>query len=130
MSAPAAQQLDPSTIVSTNPGRNYEVVGEVRVSSAADIAVAVRRVGQPTWQALGVEGRFKALGPVVSLFEEPRQEIAEIIAREMRRGRMAPHAGCSITCAGGQPLERRARKPTALADPTTLDAARPEIGVG
>ena len=95
-----------------------EVVGEVRVSSAADIAVAVRqaRVGQPTWQALGVEGRFKALGPVVSLFEEPRQEIAEIIAREMRRRRMAPPAGCSITCAGGQPLERRARKPTALAD--------------
>ena len=132
MSAPAAQQLDPSTIVSTNPGRNYEVVGEVRVSSAADIAVAVRqvRVGQPVWQALGVEGRVKALGPVVSLFEEPRQEIAEIIAREMRRRRMAPPAGCSITCAGGQPLERRARKPTALADPTTLDAARPEIGVG
>ena len=119
MSAPAALQLDPSTIVSTNPGRNYEVVGEVRVSSAADIAVAVRqaRVGQPTtWQALGVEGRFKALGPVVSLFEEPRQEIAEIIAREMRRRRMAPPAGCSITCAGGQPLERRARRPTALAD--------------
>ena len=27
----------------TNPGRNYEVVGEVRVSSAADIAVAVRK---------------------------------------------------------------------------------------
>ena len=104
MSAPSAQQLDPSTIVSTNPGRNYEVVGEVRVSSAADIAVAVRqaRVGQPTWQALGVEGRFKALGRVVSLFEEPRQEIAEIIAREMRRRRrMAPPAGCSITCAGG-----------------------------
>ena len=132
MSAPAAQQLDPSTIVSTNPGRNYEVVGEVRVSSAADIAVAVRqvRVGQPVWQALGVEGRVKVLGPVVSLFEEPRQEIAEIIAREMRRRRMAPPAGCSITCAGGQPLERRARKPTALADPTTRDAARPEIGVG
>ena len=29
ISAQAALQLDPSTIVSTNPGRNYEVVGEV-----------------------------------------------------------------------------------------------------
>jgi hypothetical protein len=43
MSAQAARRLDQSTIVSTNPGRNYEVVGEVRVSSAADIAVAVRQ---------------------------------------------------------------------------------------
>ena len=85
MTAKAAVQLYPSKIVSTNPGRNYEVVGEVRVSSAADIAVAVRQVcvGHPVWQALGVEGRVKVLGPVVSLFEEPRQEIAEIIAREM-----------------------------------------------
>ena len=30
MTAQAALQLDPSTIVSTNPGRNYEVVGEVQ----------------------------------------------------------------------------------------------------
>jgi hypothetical protein len=30
MTAQAARQLDPSTSVSTNPGRNYEVVGERR----------------------------------------------------------------------------------------------------
>jgi acyl-CoA reductase-like NAD-dependent aldehyde dehydrogenase len=30
-----------------------------------------------------VAGRVKALGPVASLFEQHRQEIAEIIAREM-----------------------------------------------
>jgi hypothetical protein len=36
MTAQASRQLDPSTIVSTNPGRHYEVVGERRqpVSSA------------------------------------------------------------------------------------------------
>jgi acyl-CoA reductase-like NAD-dependent aldehyde dehydrogenase len=85
MTAQAALQVDPSTIVSTNPGRNYEVVGEVRVSAAADIAVAVRqaRAAQPAWQELGVAGRVKALGPVASLFEQHRQEIAELIAREM-----------------------------------------------
>jgi acyl-CoA reductase-like NAD-dependent aldehyde dehydrogenase len=85
MSAQAALQLDPFTIVSTNPGRNYEVVGEVRVSSAGDIAVAVRQAhaAQPAWQELGVAGRVKALGPVASLFEQHRQEIAELIAREM-----------------------------------------------
>ena len=85
MTTQAALQLDPSTIVSTNPGRNYEVVGEVRVSSAADIAVAVRqaRAAQPVWQSLGVADRVKALGPVASLFEQHRKEIAEIIAREM-----------------------------------------------
>jgi acyl-CoA reductase-like NAD-dependent aldehyde dehydrogenase len=84
MSAQAARRVDPSTIVSTGPGRNYEVVGEVRVSSAADIAVAVRqaRAAQPKWQARVARPR-QGFGPVVSLFEEHRQEIAEIIAREM-----------------------------------------------
>ena len=58
MTAKAAVQLYPSRIVSTNPDRNYEVVGEVRVSSAADIAVAVRQVRvaipsgrRPVWKA-------------------------------------------------------------------------------
>jgi acyl-CoA reductase-like NAD-dependent aldehyde dehydrogenase len=85
MSPQAALQLDPSTIVSTNPGRNYEVVGEVRVSSAGDIAVAVRqaRAAQPAWQELGVAGRVKALGPVASLFEQHRQEIAELRQEEV-----------------------------------------------
>jgi acyl-CoA reductase-like NAD-dependent aldehyde dehydrogenase len=92
MSAQAARELDPSRIVSTNPGRNYEVIGEVRVSTAADIAVAVRqaRAVLPAWQGLGVAGRVKALEPVASLFEEHRQEVAEIIAREM--GAPAAHA--------------------------------------
>jgi delta 1-pyrroline-5-carboxylate dehydrogenase len=62
MSAQAARRVDPSTIVSTNPGRNYEVVGEVRVSSAAEIAVAVRQASaaQSTWQGCGV-GRLSRL---------------------------------------------------------------------
>ena len=70
-----------------------------RVSSAADIAVAVRqaRAAQPAWQALGVAGRVKALEPVASLFEQHRQEIAEIIAREM--GAPAAHADGSTSWA-------------------------------
>ena len=44
------------------------MIGEVRVSSDADIAVSVRqaRAAQPAWQALGVAGRVKALGPVAN----------------------------------------------------------------
>jgi acyl-CoA reductase-like NAD-dependent aldehyde dehydrogenase len=59
--------------------------GEVRVSSDADIAVSARqaRAAQPAWQALSVAGRVKALGPVASLFEQHREEIAELIACEM-----------------------------------------------
>jgi acyl-CoA reductase-like NAD-dependent aldehyde dehydrogenase len=85
MSAQAARRVDPSTIVSTNPGRNYEVVGEVRVSSAAEIAVAARQASaaQSTWQGCGVGRPCQGFGPVVSLFEEHRQESAEIVAREM-----------------------------------------------
>jgi delta 1-pyrroline-5-carboxylate dehydrogenase len=53
-------------IVSTNPGRNYEMVGEERVATADDIPIAVRQAhaAHPDWQALGVAGRVKALGPV------------------------------------------------------------------
>jgi acyl-CoA reductase-like NAD-dependent aldehyde dehydrogenase len=47
------------------------------------------------WQALGVAGRVKALGPVASLFEQHRKEIAEIIAREM--GAPAARADGSTT---------------------------------
>ena len=117
MSAQAALQLDPSTIVSTNPGRNYEVVGEVRVSSAPDIAVAVRqaRAAQPVWQALGVAGRVKALGqwcPYSRSTARKSPKLSRVKWACLRRRRMAPPAGRSITCAGGQPLERRARKPT------------------
>jgi acyl-CoA reductase-like NAD-dependent aldehyde dehydrogenase len=85
MTAQVAPRVDLSTIVSTNPGRNYEVLGEVPISSATDIAVAVRRAraAQPAWQALGVVGRVKALAIVASLFERHRQEIAETISREM-----------------------------------------------
>jgi aldehyde dehydrogenase (NAD+) len=99
MSAQAARELDFPTIVSTNPGRNYEVVGEVRVSSAADITVAVRqaRAAQPAWQALGVAGRVEALGRVAFSFEKHRQEIAEIIAREM--GIPATHSDGSTSWA-------------------------------
>lgn len=44
------------------------MIGEVRVSSDADIAVSVRqaRAAQPAWQALGVASRVKALGPVAN----------------------------------------------------------------
>ena len=133
MSAQAALQLDPSTIVSTNSGRNYEVVREVRVLSAADIAVAVRqaRAAQPKWQACGRPRQ--GFGPVVSLFEEHRQEIAEIIAREM--GLPATQAdGATCWMLDHMRWRTTARKTCPEADgsrrPTTLDAARPEIGVG
>jgi acyl-CoA reductase-like NAD-dependent aldehyde dehydrogenase len=85
MTAQVAPRVDPSTIVSTNPSRNYEVLGEVPISSANDIAVAVRRAraAQPAWQALGVAGRVKSLEIVASLFEQHRQEITEAISCEM-----------------------------------------------
>jgi len=116
MSAQAARRVDPSTIVSTGPGSNYEVVGEVRVSSAADIAVAVRqaRAAQPKWQAR-VAGRVKALGqwcPYSRSTARKSPKLSRVKWAYLRRRRMVPPAGRSITCAGAQPLERRARKPT------------------
>lgn len=50
-------------LISTNPSRGYEVLGEVEVSSEEDVAakVAAARVAQKDWAALGVEGRIEKM---------------------------------------------------------------------
>lgn len=72
-------------ITSTNPGRNYEVLGQVAMSSSAEIAAAVAaaRTAQPAWQALGVQERVRHLTRVQTVFEKHGQRIAESIAQEM-----------------------------------------------
>lgn len=46
-------------IVSTNPGRSYEVIGEVEAASEAEVVAAVARArkAQPEWAQLTIEER-------------------------------------------------------------------------
>ena len=47
-------------LTSTNPGRNYEVVGTIAASSPEEVKAAVvkAKTAQPAWARLPVEGRI------------------------------------------------------------------------
>lgn len=62
-----------------------EVVGEVLLTPVTEIpaVVARARAAQPTWNALGLEGRAELLGRTAALFAERVEEHARLITREM-----------------------------------------------
>jgi acyl-CoA reductase-like NAD-dependent aldehyde dehydrogenase len=72
-------------IASTNPSRNYEVVGEVEVSTEQQVreAVAKARAAQPAWAALTQAERNAAVESFMQICSEHAEEIAELMSREM-----------------------------------------------
>lgn len=72
-------------LVSTNPGKNYQVVGEVEVSSEQEIKSKVQKAHQTLdkWNELGLEGRVKLLKKVIDEFSKRKEDIALLETREM-----------------------------------------------
>jgi acyl-CoA reductase-like NAD-dependent aldehyde dehydrogenase len=72
-------------ITSTNPGKNYEVIGEVEAASEADVAKAVEnaRKAQPDWAALSLEERCNKIRSFLKVCEGRVDDIAETISKEM-----------------------------------------------
>jgi len=72
-------------IVSTNPGRNYEVIGEVEAASESDITKAVdkARSVQPSWAASSLEERGDKIRSFFKICGGRVDEIAEIMSKEM-----------------------------------------------
>ncbi len=72
-------------IVSTNPGRNYEVIGEVEAASEADVeaAVALARKAQPAWAALSLQERCNKIRSFLKVCEANLEDIAQIMSKEM-----------------------------------------------
>lgn len=72
-------------IISTNPGRNYEVVGEVKITSNKDITRKVKEANtvKEDWRRLGVEERIQLLQKAYKKFREKADDIAKIITREI-----------------------------------------------
>jgi succinate-semialdehyde dehydrogenase/glutarate-semialdehyde dehydrogenase len=69
---------------STNPASNYDLVGEVDVSSSEEIknkVIAAQKV-KTEWKELGVEARIKLLEPIRDEFASRINEIAELISLE------------------------------------------------
>ncbi len=83
-----------STLVSTNPARNYDVLGEVMVSTPNDVAdaVAKARAAQPAWQSLGISGRVAILKKLVDVFRKQKDALSMMTCREMGRPIVGAHA--------------------------------------
>ncbi|GAF75350.1 unnamed protein product, partial [marine sediment metagenome] len=73
------------TIISTNPGRGYEVLGEVTVSTEKEITEKVFKARQALegWRNLGVDGRVELLRKGVEIIRGRKEEIAQLVTREM-----------------------------------------------
>lgn len=72
-------------IVSTNPAKNYEVIGKVPVTSNKEIKDKVQKAHavKEDWKRLGVTKRVKLLRNVYKLCKERADDIAEIITKEV-----------------------------------------------
>ncbi|MCJ7740249.1 aldehyde dehydrogenase family protein [Candidatus Microgenomates bacterium] len=72
-------------IISTNPGRNYEIVGEVEVTPNSDIRQKVKDANdaKEDWRRLGVVKRAAILRKAYQAFQKRAGDIAEIITKEI-----------------------------------------------
>jgi len=73
-----------AALISTNPADNYSKVGEIQISTDAEIAdkVAKANKAKTAWKELGVEARIKLLEPIRDEFRARTEEIAKLISRE------------------------------------------------
>lgn len=73
-----------SKLISTNPADNYTKVGEVDISSDAEIAEKIAKAHEvkTKWKELGVEGRIRLLRPIRDEFRARKEEIANLISLE------------------------------------------------
>ncbi len=71
-------------LISTNPARNYEILGKVDVSSDKEIRekVALANKAKTSWKELGVKRRIGLLRPICKEFKRRSDEIAGLITKE------------------------------------------------
>lgn len=74
-----------AVLVSTNPARNYEKVGSVKVSSTQEVKKKVELANKVrvAWKELGAEQRTKLLEPLYKEFQKREKEIALLTTREI-----------------------------------------------
>ncbi|MBI1327395.1 MAG: aldehyde dehydrogenase family protein [Alphaproteobacteria bacterium] len=85
MSQAALKQDTQDRIISTSPGNGYAVLGEVDVSSPAEIKekVALARKAQQSWEDMGLEKRMACLRELIPLFEKNKGEFVKRTSEEM-----------------------------------------------
>lgn len=72
-------------LISTNPSKNYEILGEVEISTDEEITEKVANANKTKteWRELGIKKRIELLKPICAEFKQRSNEIAELISKEM-----------------------------------------------
>lgn len=72
-------------LVSTNPAKNYEYIGEVEISTPEEISykVAWAQKAKKSWRNLWIEKRILLLEPILKSFQEKASELATLISQEV-----------------------------------------------
>ncbi len=72
-------------LTSTNPSRNYEVIGTVEASTEQEVhdAVAKARAAQPAWAGLSQQDRNEAITSFVEICRQHIEDVALITSKEM-----------------------------------------------
>jgi len=72
-------------LISTNPGKNYQVIGSINVSSLKEIGekVAAAQKVRILWKELGVEKRTDLIRPLYKEFIKRKKEIAQLVTQEI-----------------------------------------------
>ncbi len=74
-----------NVLKSTNPAKNYELVGEVAASTEQEIidAVAVANKAKSGWRNTDVKTRVDLVGQVHAALKDRKEEIAQLITQEV-----------------------------------------------
>ncbi|MBI5127513.1 aldehyde dehydrogenase [Candidatus Roizmanbacteria bacterium] len=72
-------------LISTNPAKNYEKIGEVNISSVSEIKEKVFSANQAkkSWRDLGIKERIKKISPFYKMVEKRKKEIVLLITKEI-----------------------------------------------
>lgn len=73
-----------SKLISTNPAKDYEKLGEVNISTMTEIKKKVAQANniKSKWKDLGVKKRIKLLQPICDEFVRRKEELAILIMEE------------------------------------------------
>ena len=72
-------------LISTNPAKNYEIIGEIDVSTDEGIQekVGLANEAKATWKEMGIKRRIELLRPIYEELEKRKNELSSLITKEM-----------------------------------------------
>jgi succinate-semialdehyde dehydrogenase/glutarate-semialdehyde dehydrogenase len=76
-----------NVLFSTNPSKDFEVLGKVKISSGQEIKSAVKKARKsfPIWSGMSLAKRCTRIESFLAISEKRKEEIAQLIAKETGR---------------------------------------------